>query len=418
MTTRMPIFTQPIPLSIYIHLPWCIRKCPYCDFNSHEIKGNLPEAIYTNALLNELHKALPFIAGRPIISLFFGGGTPSLFSPMMIEKIIDGIAKVLPLSTHTEITLEANPGTVEQTRFKDFRNAGINRLSLGIQSLQNDKLSSLGRIHNADEALRAIAITKAVGFTDFNLDLMFGLPNQSQEDALYDLKTALSFEPTHLSWYQLTIEQNTVFYKHTPRLPHDETLEAMEVTGHALIAASHFQQYEVSAYALNAHTRCKHNINYWEFGDYLGLGAGAHSKLTLQKEASIIRLAQVKQPRDYMDASKRRTLHAATPISQKEIIFEFMLNALRLTEGVPLVLFTERTGLSPNCITPLLGAAQRRGLLVADDQLILPSQLGKKYLNDLVEMFLECSDPLSSRFSGGEGRGEEGRPTANHQTIE
>ena len=388
----MPIFTSQLPLSLYIHLPWCVQKCPYCDFNSHEAKGSLPEELYVIALMQELDNHRALLSGRPIHTIFFGGGTPSLFSAQMIGRIIEGIDQRIPLIPHTEITMEANPGTIDQVRFNDFRKAGINRLSLGLQSLQDDKLKQLGRIHDSEQAMRAIGIAKAAGFDNFNLDLMYGLPNQSIDDALYDLQTALSFQPTHLSWYQLTIEPNTVFYKHTPVLPHDDLIYDMQLAGQATLNTHGFAQYEVSAYS-QPNRQCAHNVNYWEFGDYLGLGAGAHSKITQIDQDRIIRFSQVKQPRDYLDRNKRRIISATSThyqiLSESDRLFEFMLNGLRLTQGVATDLFTQRTGLALEKITPLLMRAQAKGLLQHHAEKLCATKQGARYLNDLVSLFLE-----------------------------
>lgn len=378
------MYMATIPLSLYIHLPWCVRKCPYCDFNSHEAKESLPETLYVAALLQELDQQLPLLQNRPLTSIFFGGGTPSLFSGIAIAAILEGVAKRMAMPT--EITLEANPGTIDQVKFHDFRQAGVNRLSLGIQSLQNDKLKILGRIHDRDHAIRAIELAKAAGFTNFNVDIMYGLPNQSIEDALSDVETALSFEPTHFSWYQLTIEPNTMFHHQPPALPVDDAIFEMQQAGLEGLAAAHFKQYEVSAYSL-AGKECLHNRNYWEYGDYLGIGAGAHSKLTDLSTGEISRFAQVKHPKDYLDAAKRRAL-IATSVAEKDRAFEFMLNALRLTEGVPAKLFSERTGLSLSTINDIWQKAQLRGLMLEDRSRLCVSALGKRFLNDVVAMFL------------------------------
>lgn len=382
----MPTFTNTIPLSLYIHLPWCVRKCPYCDFNSHEARGALPEALYVEALLHELELRLPLIENRPLISLFFGGGTPSLFSAQAIGKILDGVAARTQLTTHAEITLEANPGTVEQDRFRDFRAAGVNRLSLGIQSLQDDKLAALGRIHDKNQAIGAVTAAQRAGFDNVNLDLMYGLPKQTINDALSDLQTAAALAPTHISWYQLTIEPNTVFYKKPPVLPTDDHLWDMHMTGQAYLNDHRYMAYEVSAYA-QANRQCTHNLNYWEFGDYLGIGAGAHSKITDTTSSTILRFAQTRQPRDYLEAAKRAALKTQT-IPETDIIFEFMLNALRLTQGFNTALFTQRTGLPLNLLTSTLDHACARGLLTYDTQRVQPTALGQRFLNDLTAMFL------------------------------
>lgn len=382
----MPNFTKQIPLSLYIHIPWCVRKCPYCDFNSHQAKDQLPQELYVAALLQELDSHLHRIENRSLISIFFGGGTPSLFSAQAIGAILDGVQKRIAMDSNIEITLEANPGTIDQDRFRDFKSAGINRLSLGIQSLQDEKLKVLGRIHDKENALRAIDIAKQAGFTNFNLDLMYGLPNQSIEDAMSDIQQALAFEPTHFSWYQLTIEPNTLFYHQRPVLPQDDTLWEMQTIGQLLIRSLGYNQYEVSAYSL-AQKECRHNLNYWEFGDYLGIGAGAHSKITNSKTGMVERFSQVKNPRDYLDVNKRNK-QTIQIISEQDLIFEFMLNALRLTDGVPVTLFAERTGLSLQQIAPILSKAKQRNLLLDNPDYIYPSVLGKKFLNNLVEMFL------------------------------
>lgn len=382
----MPIFTAAPPLALYIHLPWCVQKCPYCDFNSHAVKDNLPEELYTAALLQELAHHAETLRHRPLVSIFFGGGTPSLFSGKAIAAILDGVAKHLQLPSTAEITLEANPGTVDQVHFTDYRRAGVNRLSLGIQSLQDDKLKTLGRIHDRVHALKAVDIARHAGFDNFNLDIMFGLPGQSRSDAMHDLTAALACEPMHFSWYQLTIEPNTLFHHQRPTLPADESIWEMQLEGQALLQQKAYAQYEVSAYAQNG-KQCVHNRNYWEFGDYLGIGAGAHSKITDLTTGQVQRFAQVRHPKDYLDITKR-CLPGINIISEKELVFEFMLNALRLTAGVPATLFTERTGIPLSQISPLLVHAETKGLLLSSNQLIQATELGRKFLNDLVEIFL------------------------------
>lgn len=382
----MPIFSEDLPLALYVHIPWCVQKCPYCDFNSHARKDRLPEELYVAALLQELEQHADTLRHRPLTSIFFGGGTPSLFSGQAIADILNGVAKYLSLPANTEITLEANPGTVDQAHFRDFRAAGINRLSLGIQSLQDDKLKTLGRIHDRAHALRAIEIARQSGFDNFNLDIMFGLPGQSIPDALQDLQDALANEPTHFSWYQLTIEPNTLFYHQRPTLPPDDTIWQMQLAGQDLLAQRGLQQYEVSAYA-QQDKQCLHNKNYWEFGDYLGIGAGAHSKITDITSGTVIRFAQVRHPKDYLDAAKRRAMEIKT-ISDDELVFEFMLNALRLTNGISTSLFSIRTGLPLAKIAPQIAAAKLKGLLEKDTEMIKPTELGRRFLNDLVELFL------------------------------
>lgn len=389
----MPNIPAQMPLALYIHIPWCVRKCPYCDFNSHAQKGDLPEKEYIAALLDELDERMHLIKDREIISIFFGGGTPSLFSPQGIEQILTVINERIALSRDIEITLEANPGTVDSKNFAGFREAGINRLSLGIQSFEDDKLRALGRIHDSDCAKNAIEIARTAGFSRFNIDLMYGLPQQTVAEALADLKTALSYQPPHLSWYQLTLEANTLFAHQPPLLPDDDLIWEMQTQGQTLLQQENLQQYEVSAYAREGEA-CQHNLNYWQFGDYLGLGAGAHSKITDQAKNEIIRFSQVRHPRDYLLKEKRLQLEKKI-IAENDIIFEFMLNALRLTEGFPLRLFSERTGLKPTKIENLLGEANARGFLQKherafsdQDCYICPSPLGKRFLNQLMMMFL------------------------------
>lgn len=383
----MQKFDVTIPLSLYIHLPWCVQKCPYCDFNSHAAPQSIPEELYVNALVRDLESQLPSIWGRRLTSIFFGGGTPSLFSAQSVARILTEVNTRLPFNADIEITLEANPGTVDESRFQGFREAGINRLSLGIQSLQDEKLKALGRIHDRQHALRAIEAAKKSGFTNFNLDLMHGLPNQSVADAMNDLNDALTCEPTHLSWYQLTIEPNTLFHHQKPALPQEEVLWEIQDEGKLLLAKKGFEQYEVSAYSQPNRT-CIHNQNYWEFGDYLGIGAGAHSKITDVEKQIISRHWQVKNPRDYLDPTKNLTAEKKT-LTESDTVFEFMLNALRLTQGVPLNLFTERTGLSISTIKSILTTAKNKGLLLDDINLLCPTELGQRFLNDLIELFLQ-----------------------------
>lgn len=380
------MLAQNIPLSLYIHIPWCVRKCPYCDFNSHESKEGIPEQRYIDALLADLDQQLPKIQNRPIISIFFGGGTPSLFSPEGIERILLGVKARLRFHPEVEITLEANPGTVDESRFQGFREAGVNRLSLGLQSLQNDKLKKLGRIHDREKALRAIEVARQASFTNFNVDLMHGLPDQSVDDALNDLRDALHFNPPHLSWYQLTLEPNTVFHKYPPTLPPDETLWTIQEEGKKLLSSHRLKQYEVSAYAASDQ-HCKHNVNYWEFGDYLGLGAGAHSKLTDITQQVVTRHWQMRMPTDYLNPDKPFVV-GENILSREDLIFEFMLNALRLNSGVPIDLFSERTGLDLNSIQSKLRKAIEKNLLCDSVDLIKASELGQLFLNDLTGLFL------------------------------
>jgi putative oxygen-independent coproporphyrinogen III oxidase len=373
------------PLALYIHVPWCVRKCPYCDFNSH-VAGEIPEAAYIDALSRDLESALPQIWGRKIRSVFFGGGTPSLFSPAGIARILETVRMLTALEPLAEITLEANPGTMEAGRFRGFRDAGINRLSLGIQSFDDVKLESLGRIHGASEA-RAAAELAAQFFSGFNLDLMYGLPGQGVEEALEDVNIALSFNPSHLSCYQLTLEPNTPFGHSPPgNLPDEDKAFAMQEAIEARLESSGFEHYETSAFALKGH-RCRHNLNYWQFGDYLGIGAGAHSKLSFHDR--IVRQMRVKHPRQYMEAvALGRHVAEERPVTAEELPFEFMMNAMRLTGGVEMVLFSERTGLHSNVLLKPLAQAEARGLIERTPLRLGPTLAGQRFLNDLLTLFL------------------------------
>lgn len=374
------------PLSLYIHIPWCVRKCPYCDFNSHQVRDGIPEDQYVDALLSDLDEQVESVAGRSLTSLFFGGGTPSLFSPQAIERILNGVKKRLSFDTDIEITLEANPGTVDEARFTGFRQAGVNRLSMGLQSLQNEKLKALGRIHDREYALRAVDAAINAGFDNFNVDLMHGLPNQSLADALSDLKDALAFQVPHLSWYQLTIEPNTFFHHQPPTLPEDDVLWEIQDKGKEVLQKAGLIQYEISAYAREGH-ECVHNRNYWEFGDYLGIGAGAHGKITDLTTQSVMRRWQVKNPKDYLDPEKKFTA-STNQLSSSDLKFEFMLNALRLTNGVNASLFTERTGLPLSSLEPQLAFAKEKKLLLDRADILCPTELGQRFLNDVISLFL------------------------------
>lgn len=380
-------FTQPIPLALYIHIPWCVRKCPYCDFNSHQIRQDIPESAYINQLIADLEQDLPKVWGRRLTSIFFGGGTPSVFSPAGIERILTAVRTRIPFQPDIEITLEANPGTVDYARFAGFYQAGINRLSIGVQSFQDDKLKLLGRIHDFNAAVKAVEAAHAAGFKTFNLDLMFGLPQQRQADALFDLTTAIELKPTHISWYQLTLEPNTLFYRQPPVLPQDEIIEEIYTAGRALLAQAGYQQYEVSAYAQPNH-QCRHNINYWEFGDYLGIGAGAHAKLTDMMQQTVTRSWKVKHPKEYLTAADS-FIGGEQVITTAEMPFEFMLNALRLYQPISRQLFQERTGLAFSVIHEKLAYARQKGLLTLEGEQLLVTELGKRFLNDVIELFIE-----------------------------
>lgn len=376
------------PLSLYVHIPWCVRKCPYCDFNSHAAPEQLPEADYVAALLDDLESDLPLAGDRPLQSIFIGGGTPSLFSADAINRLMRGVRERIALAEDAEITLEANPGTFERERFEGYHAAGVNRLSIGIQSFNAEHLKQLGRIHNPDEACRAAEAAVAI-FPRVNLDLMHGLPGQSTEQALSDLKQALAFDPGHLSWYQLTIEPNTEFHARPPQLPVDETLWTIQEQGQALLANHGYDQYEVSAYA-KPHQQARHNLNYWQFGDYLGIGAGAHGKLShfdAEGQLQIERRHKLRQPKGYMDPSKR--LAGQQPIPHDERSFEFMMNALRLTHGTEVDLFSQRTGVNFSDIQPILNKAYALELLDNSDSRLAPTRQGRLFLNDLLALFLD-----------------------------
>ena len=386
-TLQLP--AQP-PLSLYVHLPWCLRKCPYCDFNSHEIRsGELPEQRYLDALLADLEAALPIVWGREVHSIFIGGGTPSLFSPAGMDRLLADIRARLKLAADCEITLEANPGTFEKDRFRAFRAAGVTRLSVGVQSFSDEKLAVLGRVHDRAQAIAALE-EAAVAFDTFNLDLMYALPGQTLEQLEQDLAQALALMPPHLSVYHLTIEPNTWFARFPPRIPDDDLAYAMldritEVTGGAGM-----DRYEVSAYARPGH-RCWHNLNYWQYGDYLGIGAGAHSKLTFPHR--IVRQVRLREPRLYMDgALAGRALAQDTDVPRADLAFEFMLNALRLREGFALARFTERTGLPITAIEQPLGEAERKGLIERDLATVRPTTRGFDFLSDLQALFLPAAE--------------------------
>ncbi|MDO9371900.1 MAG: radical SAM family heme chaperone HemW [Gammaproteobacteria bacterium] len=386
-------FTTLPPLSLYIHLPWCARKCPYCDFNSHE--GEVQERAYVDALVNDLEQDLPRIWGRPVVSVFIGGGTPSLFSPEALDRLLCAVRARLRLIPQAEITLEANPGSSEYEKFREFRALGINRLSIGVQSFDDDSLQRLGRIHGRSEALRAAEAAHDAGFESFNLDLMFGLPEQTLKQAESDIATALALEPAHLSYYQLTLEPNTLFHHQPPQLPEEDVIAAMQERAQERMAERGFQHYEVSAYAREG-AQCKHNLNYWQFGDYLGVGAGAHGKITDAQQQTITRLWKLKQPRDYMDKSEMpERIGEESLLTPADAAFEFMLNALRLTEGFTSSLFTEHTGLPLSFIEWPLKQAEERGLIERNAQGMRPTAQGQRYLNDLTALFLPPSMPIT-----------------------
>jgi putative oxygen-independent coproporphyrinogen III oxidase len=377
------------PLALYVHIPWCARKCPYCDFNSHAVRDGIPEARYLDALARDLEQAVPQVWGREITSIFIGGGTPSLFSPDGIDRLLVAARTLLRVSPLAEITLEANPGTFEMARFRDFREAGVNRLSLGIQSFNSLHLKALGRIHDAREALAAAEAALGL-FEEVNLDLMYALPGQSPGEARRDLETAIRLAPPHLSAYHLTLEPNTPFAARPPPLPDDDLAADMQAMAEDLLGGAGYDHYETSAFARSGHA-CRHNLNYWTFGDYLGIGAGAHGKLSFHDR--IERQARVKHPKAYMDASFEsggmEHLAERRDLTRADRIFEFMMNALRLTGGFDPRLFEARTGLSIATARRGLAQAERRGLIVRDLHNLRPSETGRRFLNELLQGFLE-----------------------------
>lgn len=373
------------PLSLYIHFPWCIQKCPYCDFNSHAVKTGIPEDDYIDALLLDLQNDLNLLGSpRPVDSIFMGGGTPSLFSPTSLARLLAGISQLQPLSEDCEITLEANPGTFESAKFREFRSLGINRLSIGIQSFNDRHLQKLGRIHSSTEAVRAVGIAQNAGFDNLNLDLMFGLPEQTETEALSDVQTALSLNPTHISFYQLTLEPNTYFYKFPPRLPEDDAIFAIQKACQKLLAQHGYRQYEISAYA-KAGFQCRHNRNYWQFGDYLGIGAGAHGKISRALPQDIIRTSKPRSPEQYL---RQPTHSARETIAIEQLPLEFVMNHLRLTDGFSLDDYQLLTGLTADSLEPALSQCLEQGLLLKRQQRIFCSAKGWDFLDVILEKFI------------------------------
>ena len=379
------------PLSLYIHLPWCLKKCPYCDFNSHEVNGDLPEQRYVDALIADLEAALPLIWGRTIHSIFIGGGTPSLFSPQAIDRLLGDVRARLKLSADCEITLEANPGTFERDRFRAFRSAGVTRLSVGVQSFNDDHLKALGRVHDAAQAMAAVE-EAASAFDTFNLDIMYALPGQTLESLAQDIKTALALQPPHISIYHLTIEPNTYFAKYPPVIPQEDVAYDMLDLITDTLAPAGLHRYEISAYARDGH-KCFHNLNYWQFGDYLGIGAGAHSKLSFAHR--IQRQVRFREPKLYMDkALGGHCVAQDLEVSRADLPFEFMLNALRLKDGFALNQFYERTGLPITAIQQAMEEGERKGFLERDFSRVKASARGYDFLNDLQALFLPSSRGL------------------------
>lgn len=377
-----------IPTSLYIHIPWCIRKCPYCDFNSHKSPERLPEDAYIDALISDFEQDLIHYPNqKPLHSIFIGGGTPSLLSAQAYERLFQQIQTRISFEKDIEITLEANPGTIEHGKFSEYLAVGINRLSLGIQSFHPPHLQRLGRIHDAKQAHQAIEQVLQAGYTRFNLDLMYGLPEQTLTQALEDLRQALAYQPSHLSWYQLTIEPNTIFHKTQPTLPNEDWIAEIEEAGLALLATQHMARYEISAFCRNGQM-AQHNLNYWLMGDYYGIGAGAHGKLTLSAPEKIYRTQKYRQPKEYLDPNKT-FLAQTTHISSSSLMFEFMLNTTRLEQAIPYALFTQRTGLSMDCLQPNLEMARNLGFITLLPETWQITPLGRRFTNDLQTLFLD-----------------------------
>jgi len=392
------MFSSIPPLGLYIHLPWCERKCPYCDFNSYAADGEIPQRAYVDALLNDLEQDLPLVWGRSIDSIFIGGGTPSLFSAAEIDRLLSGLRALLNFAPAIEVTLESNPGSAESDNYSGYRAAGINRLSIGVQSFDDEKLAILGRVHDAAAARAAFAAARAAGFDNVNLDLMFALPEQSLLQACTDLEQAIQLEPEHISHYQLTLEPNTLFHKKPPANLADEDLTAeQQAACHALLANHGYRQYEVSAWCRDGR-ESQHNLNYWHFGDYLGIGAGAHSKITLAGENRVLRRQRQRQPRAYLAEAGRNSIVSEKQLDAADLCFEFMLNALRLKQGFATSLFHENTGLTLNYLLPTLETARNKGLLEFDGTKIRPTELGFNYLNDLQALFLELKPVKNQPF--------------------
>jgi oxygen-independent coproporphyrinogen-3 oxidase len=377
------------PLALYVHMPWCVRKCPYCDFNSHQLKSAQPDAAYIDQLLEDFRRELPLVSLRTVTTVFFGGGTPSLFAPEAIARLLQALRQSIEFAADAEITLEANPGTIERGRFEGYKDAGINRVSLGAQTFAARSLESLGRIHTPDDTLRAVEELRAAGLENFNLDLMYALPGQTLAAALDDVATACALGPAHISHYQLTLEPGTVFHAQPPVLPDEDTAWSMQTECQRLLNAAGFRQYEVSAYARDG-AYCRHNLNYWQFGDYVGIGAGAHGKVSIDLPLNILRTAKPKQPREFQALLRQSgpAIGERAAIAAAELPFEFMLNALRLNEGFDRDEFEARTGLAIGSIETGLGTAQERGLLEVRGRSWRPTELGRRFLNDLQQSFL------------------------------
>lgn len=392
-----PRFAQLPPLSLYAHIPWCIRKCPYCDFNSHEQKGELPEERYVDALVADLESSLPDVWGRKLSTVFIGGGTPSLFAPAAIDRLVTAARTRIPFEFEAEVTMEANPGTFEAERFAGYRAAGITRLSVGVQSFDDERLKAIGRVHGAREARRAVESALSI-YPTVNVDLMYALPGQSIEDALDDVRAAVELGAPHISAYHLTLEPNTYFHRFPPKLPDDESAADMQERIEESLAAAGYEHYETSAFAKPGH-RAHHNVNYWTFGDYLGIGAGAHGKLSFRDR--VRREARQRAPRAYMDAALAGdAVQEKHDVEAASLPFEFLMNALRLVEGFPTALFAERTGLPIATVERELQAAEHDGLIARDLATIRPTLKGQRFLNDLLERFLPDERPRERAAAG------------------
>jgi putative oxygen-independent coproporphyrinogen III oxidase len=378
-----------VSLALYVHMPWCVRKCPYCDFNSHQLKSLEPDASYIDTLIRDFDIEAPRLNGRRIDTVFFGGGTPSLFQPEQFARLLGALRQRIAFAGDVEITLEANPGTIERGRFKGYRDAGINRVSLGAQTFDARALNALGRIHSAQDTQRAVEELRAAKLDNFNLDLMYALPEQTLDQAQDDVARAIALAPAHISYYQLTLEPGTVFYSRPPPLPNEDAAWQIQSAGQKLLAEAGYAQYEVSAYARSA-ARCRHNLNYWLFGDYVGLGAGAHGKLSLESPKRILRTIKPKQPREYQDQVRRAqdAVGDLNKVDPRDIPFEFMLNALRLNAGFNSDWYEARTGLALASIDEKLERARHRGLLEQQPGGWRPTELGRRFLNDLTLSFL------------------------------
>ncbi len=395
------------PLSLYVHIPWCLRKCPYCDFNSHERRGDVPEAQYVDALVADVERSYPDVYGRRVHTIFIGGGTPSLFTPAGIDRLLTAIRTRLPVEPDAEITMEANPGTFEADRFRGYRDAGVNRLSVGVQSFDDARLADIGRVHGADEARRALATALEL-FPTVNADLMYALPGQAHEGALADVREAIAIGAPHVSAYHLTLEPDTHFHRFPPELPAEDAAADMQESIEALLARAGYENYETSAFAKPGH-RARHNLNYWTFGDYLGIGAGAHAKISFRDR--LVREVRERKPETYMRAAlDGDAVWETREVDDAELPFEFMLNALRLIEGFPVTLFTERTGLPVNVVEPQLREAEAAGLIERDHARIAPSAKGRRFLNDLLEKFLSPAGRKPARVISISSSDTAGRP--------